>query len=321
MSLQFNFVGVSHRNLLKAIYAFMNVDLAAGALVPLKTMERLASLGSRYGNICRLMRPFVRVLYSSYRGKSRFVEIELGLEAKAVIRLFRCLFVAQALDKVRFSRSLDSFMTRLHTWVAEFDASLTGVGIIWFRLDHLGRECAMAYSSVDITFLGFEDDSSFQNTAEFLGLLLCIHGMHLMGVSHEPTLARGDSVSALSWAKKGSVRSDLAVRAAMLYAMYAVTHETDIVGTTHLSHEDNSRTDILSRPGGTWDKVLIEDRQRYTGLLQPDVPFLDLNCHGLLVLCDPKAPLDSDDAFCEFFQAGLAYMQQPPHSSAATSSV
>jgi hypothetical protein len=179
----------------------------------------------------------------------------------------------------------------------------------------------MAYSSVDISFLGFKDDSSFQNTAEFLGLLLCIHGMHLMGVSHEPTLARGDSVSALSWAKKGSVRSDLAVRAAMLYAMYAVPHDTDIVGTTHLSHEDNSRTDILSRPEGTWDKVLVEDRRRYSGLLQPDVPFLDLACRELLVLCDPKAPLDSDEAFCEFFKDGLAYMQPPPHSSTTTLTV
>jgi hypothetical protein len=80
--------------------------------------------------ICRLMRPFVRVLYLSYRGKSRFVDVQLGPEAKAVIRLFRCLFVAQALDRLRFSRSLDLFMTRMHTWVAEFDAPLTGMGII-----------------------------------------------------------------------------------------------------------------------------------------------------------------------------------------------
>jgi hypothetical protein len=102
----------------------------------------------------------------------------------------------------------------------------------------------------------------------------------------------------------------------MLYAMYAVIYDTDIVCTTHLLYEVNSRTDILSRPGGTWYKVLIENMQRYTGLLQQDVPFLNLNCHGLLVLCDPKAPLDSDAAFTI-----LAYMQQPPHSSAATSSV
>jgi hypothetical protein len=61
------------------------------------------------------MRPFVCVLYSSHGGKSWFVEVQLGLEAKAVIRLFRFLFVAQALDKVRFSRSLDSFMTRMST--------------------------------------------------------------------------------------------------------------------------------------------------------------------------------------------------------------
>jgi hypothetical protein len=47
MSLQYNFIGVSHHNLLKEIYAFMTVNLTAGSLVPLKTMERLALWGSR----------------------------------------------------------------------------------------------------------------------------------------------------------------------------------------------------------------------------------------------------------------------------------
>jgi hypothetical protein len=39
INLEYDFVGVSDRKTLKAIYAVMNVDLAVSALVPLKTME------------------------------------------------------------------------------------------------------------------------------------------------------------------------------------------------------------------------------------------------------------------------------------------
>jgi hypothetical protein len=52
--------------------------------------------------------------------------------------------------------------------------------MIWFAVDREGVETAVAYSIVDLTCLDFKDDSSYQNTSEYLGGLLCVHGMHLM---------------------------------------------------------------------------------------------------------------------------------------------
>ena len=59
-------VTLSHRNYLKTLYLFFSVDTAAP--VPVKSMERIASLASRYSGICREMKPFTKALYSSYAG-------------------------------------------------------------------------------------------------------------------------------------------------------------------------------------------------------------------------------------------------------------
>ena len=111
VSLLGNYVTVADKNLKKAFYGFSNVDLSEGALVPVKTMQALASLGSRYGYISHLMRPFVRILYSSFRGKSHLKDITLDKKAKRIIRLFQCLFVNLYLNRnqLQFSRGFESF--------------------------------------------------------------------------------------------------------------------------------------------------------------------------------------------------------------------
>ena len=165
-------VMVAHVNLRKALYAFLNVDLTDGALVPVKQLQGLASLGSRYGYISHLMRPFVRTLYSSFRGRGDWGRVSITVETKRIIRLFRCLFVNLALQGARFSRPFASFNSRSPTWVCEYDASLSGIGIMWFQIMPDGTEALRAYSSVDITSLGFGSDASFQNTAEYIASLL-----------------------------------------------------------------------------------------------------------------------------------------------------
>jgi hypothetical protein len=53
--------------------------------------------------------------------------------------------------------------------IAEFDASLSGAGHIWYDIID-GAEVARGVSAADLTFLEFgTDDSSFQNLSEFIG--------------------------------------------------------------------------------------------------------------------------------------------------------
>jgi hypothetical protein len=92
-------------------------------------------------------------------------------------------------------------------------------------------------------------------------------------------------VTALTWAKKGTVKSDIATGAAMLWRQYLVVKGTDLTGVDHLPKEINTRTD---RPMWTWDLVLEDDRENYGGKLPADLRFLDLNCHRLLDICKPS---------------------------------
>ena len=59
-------VNMSPRNFRKCLYCFFVVDLRAK--VPVKTLERLASLAERYSELYPYMRPFQRALYACYKG-------------------------------------------------------------------------------------------------------------------------------------------------------------------------------------------------------------------------------------------------------------
>ena len=223
-----------------------------------------------------------------------------------MVRTFRNLFILIGLKGFTFSRSFDSFDIRAHTWVCEFDASLTGIGIIWLRIRPDGSEEPMAYASVDISCLGFGEDASFQNTAEYLASLLCARGLAMLGAAGEPVLLRGDSKSALAWARKGSVRSDLAIKTGALWTQHSVVNQTDVVATVHLSHVKNSRTDIISRHG-SWAEVVEEDGRHYGGRLPTYLRRLNLRCGPLLRLIDPSKGIDTEESFNAFFQAAMSF--------------
>ena len=108
------YVSVSRKNLLKALFAFQDVDLSEGAVIKVKKMQGLASLGSRYGYISHLMRPYVRVLYLSFRGRSHLSSTTLTAAARRVIRLFKSLFMLMALHGASFSRPFSSFWRKQH---------------------------------------------------------------------------------------------------------------------------------------------------------------------------------------------------------------
>jgi hypothetical protein len=300
-------VSISKRNILKGIFAFSNTDLSPEAVVPVKHLQKLASLASRYGAICRTMKPFVRTLYAAYAGRADATSVGLSSVCRAVIRMFRNMFAVLGLRPLQFARPLSSFVKHPHRWVCEFDASLSGIGIMWFQVDSQGREVAEAYTSVDITPLHFGDDASFQNTDEYIASLLCVRGLAALGGSDQPVLFRGDSVSALTWIEKGSVHSGRALRAAVMWAQYVVTYGVIIADTVHLAARVNTRADILSRQG-SWSDVIQEDQRAYGGHLSPTLTRLQLREEPLLRLVDPKLPLDSEEDFNHFFADSLIFL-------------
>lgn len=69
---------------------------------------------------------------------------------------------------MEFTRTIESFAPTTPVIAAEFDASLKGAGLIWFAREG-GTEVALGVCAVDLSFLEFGDDPSYQNLAEFTG--------------------------------------------------------------------------------------------------------------------------------------------------------
>jgi hypothetical protein len=202
-------------------------------------------------------------------------------------------------EGLSFTRSFRSFSLReqKHTWILEYDASLTAIAVIWFRL--VGDvEVGVGYCVVNIESLGLnkmEDKSKFMNFAEFLAATLAVRGLIGQGVVNQPVMVRGDNKSALTWATKRSYRSEFASRAAMVHITQNVRAGIEVVAQEHLPHTDaydyNWRCDLPSR-GETWHEVFERDKlDKVTGqrlhrenMRQWEIP----DAQRIVGLCDPS---------------------------------
>jgi hypothetical protein len=154
-------VGVSGPNLAKSLIGFLRA--APGGVTTRPKMERLASWASRYGQICLHIRPFTRNLYCAYAGKGRAQSFTLDEATLRSVRVIRLMLVMTVLEPLKFSRFMRSFRLRRITVIIEFDAFLSGIGIIWYVMDEEGNERPVGGVAVDILLLGFGEDSQFQN--------------------------------------------------------------------------------------------------------------------------------------------------------------
>ena len=100
---------------------------------------------------------------------------------------------------MEFTRTIESFAPTTPVIAAEFDASLKGAGLIWFAREG-GTEVALGVCAVDLSFLEFGDDSSYQNLAEFTGAIIAVAGQIILGLSGSGLALRGDSIMANTWA-------------------------------------------------------------------------------------------------------------------------
>ncbi len=135
---------IARKNYLNALHGFASVDLD-GSLT-LRTAQKLASWGSRYGKICRVMRPFCGALNRMIAGRlDPYVTFPLSLEGRIAVKCWRAMLCLVRYQESRFTRTLESFSPAIPSSIREFDASLSGAGLILYeRTD--GREVARGVS-------------------------------------------------------------------------------------------------------------------------------------------------------------------------------
>ena len=131
-------------------------------------------------------------------------------------------------DEQKYSRRMRSFPPEELKYVIEFDASLSGAGILWYGRMGNGTELAIGGSAVDLRLLEFGADSSFQNTAEYIGCILGLAGLALLGVRDADVEIRGDGVAALAWAETERPRGELVTNASMVFTLLAISFNLDV---------------------------------------------------------------------------------------------
>ena len=294
---------IARKNFLSALHGFISLNMEGK--ISLRTAQRLASWASRYGKICRVMRPFCGALNRLIAGRvEAHASFILSVEAKIAVKCWQAMLCLVRHEETRFTRTLESFAPESPTVIAEFDSSLTGSGIVWYQRRH-GAEEVVGVCAVDLTFMNFGDDSSFQNLAEFIGAILAVIGYILQGHRGKTLALRGHSVTALTWAWTERSRGSIVTNAAMIWTLLCVAADVNIRETTHIAGKDNEICDQLSRRGLN-PKLTIKQHAEKLGVgggrvidAQEDATIM-----ALLKLCSPDIVIESDIQFTKFWREG-----------------
>jgi hypothetical protein len=291
---------ISRKNFLTALHGFISTDTSKR--INLRHAQRLASWGTRHGKICRVMRPFCGALNRATWGRTeQHALFLLSEEAVIAIQCWRAMLCLVRYRETEFTRTVESFTHTTPVMIAEFDASLSGAGVIWsVRKD--GAEEVQGVSAVDFTLLGFGVDSSFQNLSEFIGAILAVVGQVILGFSGSSLALRGDSVTALTWAITERPRGVIVTNAAMVWTLLCIAADINVKEVTHISGEDNDKCDRLSRRGAESNMSISEEAAE---MGMPGVRVVDLSgdetVMGIIGLCDPRRELGSEQQFIDFW--------------------
>ena len=293
-------LSIARKNFLNTVYGFFTVDATAPTTLP--CAQKLASWASRYSMIFRHMRPFNSALHQATCGRSnKRIKFEYRPEAQRSIRMWCATLALVELNEKQFTRPLDSFRSHDVHFIVEFDASLQGVGLLWYKRDSNKKEIALGASAVDISSMNFGCDSSFQNVAEYIGGLIGLVGLIKLGISNVAIEFRGDSLTALSWAKKEKSRGKLVSNAAIVFSLLCIRFGLNVQETTHISGEENWRCDSLSRL--TQENFTISEALER--MERHDTKVIDMSdIKGTTILlrnCNPQVSLDEENDFLRFW--------------------
>mgnify|MGYP000025132167 CR=1 FL=1 len=279
-------VSLSTKNCLKCLYAFFTVDVEKPVTVIM--LQTLASLSSRYAMVCRLMRPFCGALYGDMKGlRGRCISKTLSEDSIRCIEMWRVFLVVMEIDFMGgYRRSFESFRLRESSFLIEYDASLKGLGVVLFKLED---EVEVIWKVV-ATSLPFEleEDSSYQNTVEFISVVLAMACLASLGVSNASVKLRGDNVSSLKWSVKERFRGTLCVKAATLYVAIGSRLDLRVDDTIHLPGKNNVTCDRMSRGTSPSSLGYCEEQQ----FICEDQEYM---FNDILSICDPSKPLQLCD--------------------------
>jgi len=283
-------VSMSTRNFLKTLYGFftVNVDEKVGV----RTIEKLASWASRYSNICRCLKPFSGDLHAEKKGiRNRSILKFLQHSTKLTICLWRVFLCLIELSGSTYRRSLDTFVVQPIECIIEYDASLSGFGVI---ASHYETKSVWAVSCSVFPFI-LGTDSSYQNTAEFIAVVAGVALLVRRGFHNKSIHLKGDNVSSLRWGKDERFKPGRSRRAVVVYMTICLRYEINVETIEHVEGTKNVLCDAMSR--GQSAASLGFHSLQVTHFHE------DAALWSILKLCEPVSEIcdDDDNQFMKFW--------------------
>jgi hypothetical protein len=199
-------------------------------------------------------------------------------------------------DAGTYARPFATFRDREPSYVITTDGSLGQIRVIIYKLGG-GSEACVGCCAVSIAGFGFEDDSSYQNTCEYIGTVLGVLALIKLGVRGVDVVVRGDSTTALSWVQKEKVSGKAAMNAALVLVSLCIKFGIEVNYLVFLEGIANHKADRLSR--------LIEKNMSIERAMEINehrgaevVDLLgDPASAALVEMCNPGRGLDSEEDF------------------------
>jgi len=278
-------VSIGKSNFLKTLYGFFSVN--EEELVPVAVIHRLASWASRYSTICRILRPYTTNLFAELQGINNLgIKKKLRPRAVYTIRLWRVILCMMELQASRFCRDIWSFSKKESSYAIEYDASLTGLGILLYHRQQESDPFVLWKVGSISTHFAVGQDASYQNAMEFIAIVIAVSILIQLGARNSTVSVKGDNKSSLAWVLTERFKGSRSQRATVVYVALGV-HFNLIVGeVTHVAGTDNDLCDRLSR--GVEPSTLGFD-SKDTILFQEDSV-----TSQLLQLCDPVLELSAE---------------------------
>ena len=303
-------VSVAPKNLYKAIHGFFTADIEAPT-VPILKLQQLGAYATRYSAICRPLKPFVNSFYRNMprghksitlknfrKGKQNFkhTPTKWNEETKLDVCLWRAYLCMSHLRPGGFARPLASFRRSDALVSIEFDASLRGFGFIIGReVRTKGRPAVWTGFMKDYGF--DEKDSSYQNSMEFIAIVLAVGQMVVEGYRDIGVVLIGDSKTALHWAESENTKSPTTRAAASIYLLLTTKFGITIVGDIWIRGVDNKDCDLMSRKikpstlRGCEKSVEIEQNEWMVNLVD---------------ICNPTRLCSDETEFSSFWAKSIA---------------
>jgi hypothetical protein len=246
INLDTKLVSMSARNGNKCLYAFFMVDTSG--FVDVKEMQKLASLASRYVQICSFMIFTTQDLHQlAAISDAVSYKVKFSGGAKYAISLWRIILIMMKFNPSTYTCSLESFIFKLPQYIIGHDGCLHGIGFIIWELSSNGDRHMLKFCGASIAYYSIGIESKYQNTSEFISMTMGLATLVTLGITDKHVFIESDSTTSLSWAEKGNHKSCSCQRATALFAMLGFVSKNYISGGSHIAGVDNTDCDILSR--------------------------------------------------------------------------